>query len=224
MTQSPNDVVKHNQPRAARGASRLIRPSGLRPMLALGFVLGLGPAAWAQTLQTPTQDPEPIGAGKVSIGIGETFSKGDVFPVSGLSGNLVQSGLLNVQVGVSSIARRVQLDRRCQQPPAHCRAGPLSTGRLSGRSQRHVHQRRGRRRARNSRALPGGNADPPLGRRRVLRCACPTPNTRAPASAWTRWTSTSDSWAPRAPAPFGSSRTWAGASWRTRFASASRTT
>jgi hypothetical protein len=74
------------------------------PVLVLGFVLGLVHAATAQTLPTPTQDPEPIGAGKVSIGIGESFSRRDVFPVSGLSGTLVQSGLLNVRVGVSSIA------------------------------------------------------------------------------------------------------------------------
>jgi hypothetical protein len=83
-------------------------PKDVVPVLVLGIVLGLGPAAAAQTLQTPTQDPEPVGAGKVSIGIGESFSRSDVFPVSGLSGTLVQSGLLNVQVGVSSIAQ-VQL-------------------------------------------------------------------------------------------------------------------
>ena len=76
--------------------------------LGIAIALGVVRAAAAQTLPTPTQDPEPMGAGKVSIGIGESFSRGDVFPVSGLSGNLLQSGLLNVQVGVSSIAQ-VQL-------------------------------------------------------------------------------------------------------------------
>jgi hypothetical protein len=97
-------VVEHQELPGRRTACGLIRPLGLRPVLVLGFVLGLVRAATAQTLLTPTQDPEPIGAGKVSIGIGETFSRRDVFPVSGLSGTLVQSGLLNVRVGVSSIA------------------------------------------------------------------------------------------------------------------------
>jgi hypothetical protein len=104
LKHSLNDVVRQGRPSEPSPTSRLTRSRCLRPVLALGIALGVVRAASAQTLPTPTQDPEPIGAGKLAIGIGETVSRGDVFPVSGLSGTLVQSGLLNVRVGVSSIA------------------------------------------------------------------------------------------------------------------------
>jgi hypothetical protein len=70
----------------------------------MGLSLGLARAVCAQTLPTPTQDPAPVGAGKVFLSLGESYSRADVYPVSGLTGNLVQSGLLDVRVGISSIA------------------------------------------------------------------------------------------------------------------------
>lgn len=60
--------------------------------------------ALAQTLPPPTQDPETLGAGKLLVGLGETYSRSDVYPVSGLSGTLLQTGLLNLRFGVGSIA------------------------------------------------------------------------------------------------------------------------
>jgi hypothetical protein len=82
----------------------LCRVAALRTAIVIMALLGLARVGSAQTLPTPTQDPEPIGAGKVAVGVGESFSRADVFPVSGLTGTLVQSGLLNVRVGISSIA------------------------------------------------------------------------------------------------------------------------
>lgn len=120
MRQGVNDVARQNRTRSqgqglaperpawprTRPALRLIRPPHWRPVLGLALTIALGAAraASAQTLPTPTQDPEPIGAGKILLGIGESYSRSDVFPVSGLTGNLVQSGLLDVRVGISSIA------------------------------------------------------------------------------------------------------------------------
>jgi len=81
---------------------------GTSPALILALWAALPSVALAQTLPTPTRDPEPVGAGKLSIGVGESYSRTDVYPVSGLSGSLIQTGLLNVRVGVSSMAE-VQL-------------------------------------------------------------------------------------------------------------------
>lgn len=107
-TRSDGQSPAPNTParRQTGAARRPIRLPHLRLVLALGLAVALAAAraASAQTLPTPTQDPEPIGAGKMLLGIGESYSRSDVFPVSGVTGNLVQSGLLNVRVGISSIA------------------------------------------------------------------------------------------------------------------------
>jgi hypothetical protein len=76
----------------------------LRTVALSVLLMGSARLGFAQTLETPTRDPEPVGAGKIAVGLGESVSSGAVFPVSGLSGTLIQSGLLDVRVGVSSMA------------------------------------------------------------------------------------------------------------------------
>jgi hypothetical protein len=98
----------HADSSSTRGPARRPGRAGLRSvrrLLALASLLSVATrAASAQTLPIPTQDPEPVGAGNVSVGLGETYSHSDVFPLSGLSGTLLQSGLLNVHVGISPMA------------------------------------------------------------------------------------------------------------------------
>lgn len=66
-------------------------------------------AAGAQQRPLVTEDPEPIGAGRVLIEGGLGYARGIEYPVSGLTGNLLQFPTLGVSVGISSIAE-LQLD------------------------------------------------------------------------------------------------------------------
>jgi hypothetical protein len=56
-----------------------------------------------------TEDPEPVGAGRVLIEGGVDAAHGQQYPVSGLEGNLVRLPTLGVSVGLSSIAE-LQVD------------------------------------------------------------------------------------------------------------------
>jgi hypothetical protein len=66
------------------------------------------PAA-AQQRPLVTEDPEPIGSGRVLIEGGIAFSRDEQYPVSGLEGNLWRIPTLGVSVGISSIAE-LQID------------------------------------------------------------------------------------------------------------------
>ena len=66
------------------------------------------PAA-AQQRPLVTEDPEPIGAGRVLIEGGIEYAHDQHYPVSGLEGNLWRLPLLGVSVGISSIAE-LQVD------------------------------------------------------------------------------------------------------------------
>jgi hypothetical protein len=74
-----------------------------------------------------TEDPEPIGAGRVLIEGGFDFSIDQPYPVSGLEGNLWRAPLVGVSVGISPIAEiqidggfynRLAIDRRSAAPLA----------------------------------------------------------------------------------------------------------
>jgi hypothetical protein len=67
-----------------------------------------GPAL-AQSRPVVTQDPEPVGSGKVLVDFGVDYSQGDFYPLSGLRGNLTRMGTFDLNFGVSSIAD-IQLD------------------------------------------------------------------------------------------------------------------
>ncbi len=63
----------------------------------------------AQQRPLTTEDPETIGSGRMLIEAGLDYGHDALFPVSGLSGNLMRWPVLGVSTGISSIAE-VQLD------------------------------------------------------------------------------------------------------------------
>lgn len=70
------------------------------------LLLVLAFARWAAAQQRPlvTEDPEPIGAGRILVEGGFDYSTDQVYPVSGLQGNLTRIGTIGVSIGISSIA------------------------------------------------------------------------------------------------------------------------
>lgn len=78
------------------------------PWMALMCMLVAAPAA-AQQRPLVTEDPEVIGAGLVLIEGGFDYSRGVVYPASGLEGNLLRLPTLGVSFGLSSIAE-LQID------------------------------------------------------------------------------------------------------------------
>lgn len=75
---------------------------------ALAIVLLSRPAA-AQQRPLVTEDPEPVGAGRLLIEGGVDFSRNQTYPASGLEGNLWRAPLVGISVGISSIAE-LQID------------------------------------------------------------------------------------------------------------------
>jgi hypothetical protein len=61
-------------------------------------------SASAQQRPLLTEDPEPIGAGRVMIEAGLDAAHGQRYPASGLKGNLIAAPTIGVSVGISSIA------------------------------------------------------------------------------------------------------------------------
>src|SRR5882762_11236989 len=61
-------------------------------------------SAIAQQRPLVTEDPEPIGAGRVLVEGGVDFAHDQTYPVSGLKGNLWRIPTIGVSVGISSIA------------------------------------------------------------------------------------------------------------------------
>ncbi len=66
-------------------------------------------SAFAQQRPLVTEDPEPIGAGRVLIEAGVDVAHDQQYPVSGLEGNLWRVPTIGVSVGISSIAE-LQID------------------------------------------------------------------------------------------------------------------
>ena len=66
-------------------------------------------SASAQQRPLLTEDPEPIGAGRVLVEGGVAFSRDEEYPASGLEGNLWRVPTIWISVGISSIAE-IQLD------------------------------------------------------------------------------------------------------------------
>jgi hypothetical protein len=65
--------------------------------------------AWAQQRPLVTEDPEPVGAGRVLLEGGADLAHDQQYPVSGLKGNLLRVPTLGISVGLSSIAE-LQID------------------------------------------------------------------------------------------------------------------
>jgi hypothetical protein len=72
-------------------------------------VLALARPVAAQQRPLTTEDPEPIGAGRLLIEGGIDYARDIEYPVSGLEGNLWRLPTLGVSIGISSIAE-VQID------------------------------------------------------------------------------------------------------------------
>jgi hypothetical protein len=75
----------------------------------LVLTLLIGRPAAAQQRPLATEDPEPIGAGRVLIEAGVDYSVEQEYPASGLDGNLWRIPTIGVSVGISSIAE-LQID------------------------------------------------------------------------------------------------------------------
>jgi len=78
-------------------------------VLTLLVVLALPCRAAAQQRPLITEDPEPIGAGRVLLEGGIDAARGVEYPVSGLKGNLWRIPTVGISVGISSIAE-LQID------------------------------------------------------------------------------------------------------------------
>jgi hypothetical protein len=75
-------------------------------VLALSAFAG---SAFAQQRPLVTEDPEPIGAGRVLIEGGLDLAHDQQYPVSGLKGNLLRVPTIGISIGLSSIAE-LQID------------------------------------------------------------------------------------------------------------------
>ena len=70
----------------------------------MALTLALARPSFAQQRPLVTEDPEPIGAGRVLLEGGFDVAHDEHYPVSGLKGNLVKAPTLGISVGISSIA------------------------------------------------------------------------------------------------------------------------
>lgn len=80
-----------------------------RPVLTAAAVLLVVQSAFAQQRPLVTEDPEPVGEGRLLIESGVDLLHGQRYPVSGLEGNVLRLPTLGVSVGISKIAE-LQLD------------------------------------------------------------------------------------------------------------------
>jgi hypothetical protein len=76
----------------------------LRMWCAVYVLLAFAGSAFAQQRPLVTQDPEPVGAGRVLIEGGLDLAHDQQYPVSGLKGNLLAVPTIGISVGLSSIA------------------------------------------------------------------------------------------------------------------------
>ena len=74
-------------------------------IVGLGLLMcALAQPALAQQRPLVTEDPEPIGAGRVLLEAGFDYAHDQEYPVSGLEGNLWRVPTAGISVGISSIA------------------------------------------------------------------------------------------------------------------------
>src|SRR6266496_4892910 len=85
-----------------------LRGSLIASLTMLGIIV-LPSGAAAQQRPLSTEDPEPIGAGRLLIEGGVDVAHGQEYPVSGLKGNLLRIPTVGISIGISSIAE-LQID------------------------------------------------------------------------------------------------------------------
>jgi hypothetical protein len=81
---------------------RLRQPT--RAVIAVAAFLVLSRPAAAQQRPLTTEDPEPIGAGRILVEAGLDLAHKQEYPASGLEGNLLRLPTLGLSFGISSIA------------------------------------------------------------------------------------------------------------------------
>ena len=81
----------------------------LRIVLLAAVALAIAHPAAAQQRPLVTEDPEPIGAGRILLEGGFDYAFDQHYPASGLEGNLLRLPTLGVSFGISSIAE-LQID------------------------------------------------------------------------------------------------------------------
>ena len=81
----------------------------IRAAAIAAIVLGTAASGSAQQRPLVTEDPETVGAGIILLEGGLDYGRSQLFPVSGLEGNLVRFPVLGISIGLSSIAE-VQID------------------------------------------------------------------------------------------------------------------
>src|SRR5688572_20435945 len=86
-----------------------VEPGKTAATLACLAVLSVAWPAAAQQRPLVTEDPEPVGAGRILIESGFDYARDAEYPASGLQGHLLRVPLVGVSVGISSIAE-LQID------------------------------------------------------------------------------------------------------------------
>src|SRR5215475_4423790 len=76
----------------------------LRSCFLVAAIVSMAGRASAQQRPLTTEDPEPIGAGRLLIEGGADLSRAQEYPVSGLTGNLLRLPTIGLSFGISSIA------------------------------------------------------------------------------------------------------------------------
>jgi hypothetical protein len=98
---------------------------GRRAIALLAAGLALAAPAAAQQRPLITEDPEPIGAGRLLVEAGVEVARNQEYPASGLEGNLLRLPVLGLSFGISSIAE-FQLDWAAYQRLAIDSADPTA--------------------------------------------------------------------------------------------------
>lgn len=83
----------------------------IQKVIFVGLCVGVLMSTNVQAQQRPlvTEDPEPVGAGRVLLEVGLDYNRDVLFPVSGLTGDLTKLPLIGISFGVGSIAE-IQID------------------------------------------------------------------------------------------------------------------
>jgi hypothetical protein len=92
-----------------RQLQTFVLPTSLLPLYFCLFTLCVAWPAAAQQRPLLTEDPEPIGAGRILVEGGLDVAHDQHYPVSGLDGNLLRFPTIGVSFGLSSIAE-LQID------------------------------------------------------------------------------------------------------------------
>lgn len=104
---------------------RMARLHAVRWLMCLCAVTVLPRSVAAQQRPLVTEDPEPVGAGRILLEGGIDLVHGQHYPASGLEGNLVRFPAIGVSLGLSSIAE-LQIDGALYQHLSIAKRNPAA--------------------------------------------------------------------------------------------------